>query len=63
MYEAPEQPVYATAEEEAAALDAYDEEGYVSDEVGDMQKIGMGIALYHFVRGLEEEGVKYPYLG
>lgn len=32
MYEPPEQPVYATAEEEAAALDAYDEEGYVSDE-------------------------------
>lgn len=32
MYEAPEQPVYATPEEEAAELDAYDEEGYVSDE-------------------------------
>ncbi len=32
MYEAPEQPVYATSEEEAAALDAYDKEGYVSDE-------------------------------
>ena len=32
MYEAPEQPVYATPEEEAAALDAYDAEGYVSDE-------------------------------
>ena len=32
MYEAPEQPVYATPVEEAAALDAYDEEGYVSDE-------------------------------
>jgi len=32
MYETPEQPVYATPEEEAAALDAYDEEGYVSDE-------------------------------
>ena len=32
MYEAPKQPVYATPEEEAAALDAYDEEGYVSDE-------------------------------
>ena len=32
VYDAPEQPVYATAEEEAAALDAYDEEGYVSDE-------------------------------
>jgi hypothetical protein len=32
MHEAPEQPVYATPEEEAAALDAYDEEGYVSDE-------------------------------
>ena len=32
MHEAPEQSVYATPEEEAAALDAYDEEGYVSDE-------------------------------
>ena len=32
LYEAPEQPVYATLKEEAAALDAYDEEGYVSDE-------------------------------
>lgn len=32
MHEAPAQPVYATPEEEAAALDAYDEEGYVSDE-------------------------------
>lgn len=32
MYEAPEQTVYATLEEEAAALDTYDEEGYVSDE-------------------------------
>ena len=31
--------------------------GYVSDEVGDMQKIDIGIALYHFVRGLEEEGL------
>lgn len=33
------------------------EKGYISDEVGDMQKIDMGIALYHFVRGLEEEGL------
>lgn len=32
--------------------------GYVSDEVGDMQKIDIGIALYHFVRGLEEEGLE-----
>ena len=32
MHEAPEQPVFATPEEEAAALDAYDEEGYVSEE-------------------------------
>ena len=32
LYEAPEQPAFATPEEEAAALDAYDEEGYVSDE-------------------------------
>lgn len=34
------------------------DKGYVSDEVGDMQKIDIGIALYHFVRGLEEEGLK-----
>ena len=34
------------------------DKGYVSDEVGDMQKIDMGIALYHFVRGLKEEGMK-----
>lgn len=33
------------------------DKGYVSDETGDMQKIDMGIALYHFVRGLEEEGL------
>ena len=32
MHEAPEQPVYDTPEEEAAALDANDEEGYVSDD-------------------------------
>jgi len=32
------------------------DKGFVSDAVGDMQKIDMGIALYHFVRGLEEEG-------
>lgn len=32
LYSPPEQPIYATPEEEAAALDAYDEEGYVSDE-------------------------------
>lgn len=34
------------------------DKGYISDEVGDMQKIDIGIALYHFVRGFEEEGVK-----
>ncbi len=33
------------------------DKGFVSDAVGDMQKIDMGIALYHFVRGLEEEGL------
>jgi nitroreductase len=33
------------------------DKGYISDEVGDMQKIDMGIALYHFVRGLEKEGL------
>jgi nitroreductase len=34
------------------------DKGYISDEVGDMQKIDIGIALYHFVRGLEEGGIK-----
>lgn len=32
------------------------DKGYVSDEVGDMQKIDIGIALCHFVIGLGEEG-------
>ncbi len=40
IHEAPEQPAYATPEEEAAALDAYDEEGYVSDEeVGHLRNL------------------------
>lgn len=34
------------------------DKGFESEAVGDMQKIDMGIALYHFVRGLEEEGLK-----
>jgi nitroreductase len=34
------------------------DKGFVSDVVGDMQKIDIGIALYHFVKGLEEEGKK-----
>ncbi len=34
------------------------DKGYISEEVGDMQKIDIGIALYHFVRGFEEEGIK-----
>lgn len=33
------------------------DKGFISDEVGDMQKIDMGIALYHFVKGLEEAGM------
>jgi nitroreductase len=33
--------------------------GYVSDEVGDMQKIDIGIALCHFTMGLEDEGLEY----
>ncbi len=32
------------------------DKGYVSDAVGDMQKIDIGIALCHFVMGLEEQG-------
>ncbi len=30
--------------------------GYVSDSTGDLQKIDIGIALYHFVAGLSEKG-------
>ena len=33
------------------------DKGYVSDEVGDMQKIDIGISIYHFVAGLKEEGL------
>lgn len=32
------------------------DKGFVSDAVGDMQKIDIGIALCHFVMGLEEQG-------
>ena len=34
------------------------DKGYVSDEVGDMQKIDIGIALCHFIMGLEAEGIR-----
>lgn len=33
------------------------DKGYVSEEVGDMQKIDIGIALCHFMIGLGEEGL------
>lgn len=32
------------------------DKGYVSDAAGDLQKIDVGIALCHFVMGLEEQG-------
>lgn len=31
---------------------------YINDETGDLQKIDVGIALYHFAAGLEEAGQK-----
>ena len=34
------------------------DKGYVSDAVGDMQKIDVGIALCHFVEGLKEQGIQ-----
>ena len=34
------------------------DKGYVSDATGDLQKIDVGIALCHFVMGLEEQGKK-----
>ena len=34
------------------------DKGFESDAVGDMQKIDMGIALCHFVSGLNEDGLK-----
>ncbi len=32
--------------------------GYVSDATGDLQKIDVGIAICHFMSGLEEKGIK-----
>ena len=32
------------------------DKGYVSDKTGDLQKIDVGIALCHFVMGMEEQG-------
>ena len=32
------------------------DKGYVSDKTGDLQKIDVGIALCHFVTGLEAQG-------
>ncbi|MCR5279713.1 MAG: nitroreductase family protein [Lachnospiraceae bacterium] len=34
------------------------DKGYVSDKTGDLQKVDVGIALCHFVMGLEEQGKK-----
>ncbi len=34
------------------------DKGYISDKTGDLQKVDMGIALYHFVAGLETQGKK-----
>ena len=34
------------------------DKGYISEKTGDLQKIDVGIALYHFAAGLEERGEK-----
>ncbi len=34
------------------------DKGYVNDATGDLQKIDVGIALCHFIMGLEEKGLK-----
>lgn len=34
------------------------DKGYVNDAVGDMQKIDVGIAICHFMMGIEEQGKK-----
>ncbi len=34
------------------------DKGYISEKTGDLQKIDVGIALCHFVTGLEEQGQK-----
>lgn len=34
------------------------DKGFVNDAVGDMQKVDLGIALCHFIMGLEEKGKK-----
>ncbi len=35
------------------------DKGYLDERVGDMQKVDMGIALCHFVMGLEEQGKRF----
>ncbi len=34
------------------------DKGYINDKTGDLQKIDVGIALYHFTAGAEEKGCK-----
>ncbi len=34
------------------------DKGYTGEKTGDLQKIDVGIALYHFAAGLEEQGTK-----
>ena len=34
------------------------DKGYISDKTGDLQKIDVGIALCHFMMGVEEHGEK-----
>lgn len=35
------------------------DKGYINEKTGDLQKIDVGIALCHFVMGLEEMGAKH----
>lgn len=52
------QPWRIIAEDDRYHFYEKKDNGYVSDATGDLQKIDVGIALCHFVMGLEEQGKK-----
>ena len=55
------QPWRAVAAENAVHFYLKHAKGFVSDAVGDMQKIDMGIALCHFALAAEEEGLNFQF--
>ena len=55
------QPWRAVAVENAVHFYLKHAKGFVSDAVGDMQKVDLGIALCHFALAAEENGLNIPF--